>query len=134
MRYALFFVLLAMGYLVVQHVQVSHPLLTATVEQEVIAPLSRTFVEPLQRIVKEVVIPRAMRQTNPYGYGGLDPQGGERKGGDGLGIPDAVEVGWWKGEDVTYPVRRLSPIQDGEQTPPEAKVAEVGWWGEDWIV
>ena len=134
MRYALFFVILVMGYLVIQHVQVSHPMAVASVENIVLDPLQRA-VEPIQRMVKEVVLPGMMkRRPNPYGYGGLDPQGGERKGGDGQGIPHAVEVGWWKGEQVVYPERRLSPVQDGQEGRSQTMVAEVGWWGDDWLV
>ena len=67
---------------------------------------------------------------NRYGYGGMDPSGGLRRGGDGRGIPDEVDVGWWNGE-VSYPVRELSPVVDSE-TIPSPQVHDVGWWGDDW--
>ena len=120
------------GYLLIQHVSTSHPAIAVGVTDRVITPLQQVVKQgvmvPLQRI-----LPLRRYTPNPYGYGGLDPSGGERKGGDGRGIPDAVEVGWWKGEEVTYPERRLSPVQDEASTPPEPRVADVGWWGDDWL-
>lgn len=138
--------LLIVGYFLAFHVNVSHPIMLqqaqALVQQGVIEPIrviQEAVAQPFQGSRLSDWIPQTLGLTprryvpNPYGYGGLDPAGGERKGGNGLGIPNQVNVGWWTGEEVTYPARRLSPIQDEEQAPPEAKVAEVGWWGDDWL-
>lgn len=131
-----FFLLVAYG--MVRLIGRSHPQVQAATE-EVARPLrvlQDVMGESLQGtpLSRWLGLPPKRYVPNPYGSGGLDPAGGERKGGNGRGIPDQVEVGWWTGEDVTYPVRRLSPVHDEEQRPPEAKVAEVGWWGEDWMV
>jgi len=145
MGYALSFLsvvlLVLAGYLLLQHVSVSQPSSSTTVTRSVVTPLQHMMeqglVAPLQRALPRLSdwlgLPLRRYTPNPYGYGGLDPSGGERKGGDGRGIPDAVEVGWWKGEEVTYPERRLSPVQDEASVPPEPRVADVGWWGDDWL-
>jgi hypothetical protein len=66
---------------------------------------------------------------NKYGSGGMDPSGGERKGGDGSGIPSEVNVGWWNGE-IEQPQRTIQTIYDqGEASIPEPKIANIGWWG-----
>ena len=141
------FFLLLIGYLVVNYVGRSHPEVQAAAEELV----QQGVVKPL-RAIQEIIalplqgtrlsdwipqtlglFPRRRYVPNPYGYGGLDPAGGERKGGNGLGIPQQVDVGWWTGQEVTYPERRLSPVQDEQQSPPLATVAEVGWWGDDWM-
>jgi hypothetical protein len=138
MRYVLFFVVLVLGYFLVQHVRLSHPSVAAGVEKGIVAPL-RAVTEPIMQMVTEsrlsdwIPVPLRRYTPNPYGYGGLDPAGGERKGGNGSGIPDAVAVGWWKGEEVMYPDRKLSSVEDTREEPAKPMVAEVGWWGDDWL-
>ncbi len=138
MRYALFFVVLVLGYFLVQHVRLSHPSVAASVDKAIVAPL-RAVTAPIQEMVAEsrlsdwIPFPPRRYVPNPYGYGGLDPAGGERKGGNGRGIPDAVSVGWWKGEEVIYPERKLSSVEDTQEEPAKPMVADVGWWGDNWI-
>lgn len=138
MRYVLFFVVLVLGYFLVQHVRLSHPFVAEGVEKVIVAPL-REVTEPIRQIVAEsrlsdwIPVPLRRYSPNPYGYGGLDPAGGERKGGNGRGIPDAVSVGWWKGEAVMYPERKLSSVEDTQEEPAKPMVADVGWWGDDWL-
>lgn len=134
MRYLvalLFFVIV--GYLLVRHIYFRHPV----VFEPVNALVQHGLIEPITEIVPAVsrladwLPARKKYVPNPYGYGGLDPSGGVRKGGNGSGIPDEVSVGWWNG-DVSYSDKHLSPVQDSEDIPP-VKVADVGWWGEDWL-
>jgi hypothetical protein len=122
--------LLLLGYLLVRHVYTHPPRVfepvRALVQHELLEPvLSLPAVQNLKAL-----LPAKTYRPNRYGYGGLDPAGGERKGGDGRSIPDEVEVGWWNGR-IEYPDRQLSPVQDSESIP-EPQVAEVGWWGSDW--
>lgn len=65
---------------------------------------------------------------NKYGSGGMDPSGGERKGGDGRGIPSEVDVGWWNGT-IEQPERTIQNIYDNNASIPEPKIADIGWWG-----
>ena len=109
-----------------------------SVEKVIVAPL-REVTGPIRQMVAEsrlsdwIPVPLRRYTPNPYGYGGLDPAGGERKGGNGRGIPDAVAVGWWKGEEVMYPERKLSSVEDTREEPAKPMVADVGWWGDDWL-
>ena len=64
---------------------------------------------------------------NKYGSGGMDPSGGERKGGDGYGIPSEVNVGWWNGS-IEQPERNIQTIYD-DYLIPSPKIADIGWWG-----
>lgn len=122
--------LLLLGYLLVRHVYTHHP----QVLEPVNALIEHGLMEPVLALPAvrnlKALFPRKKYAPNPYGYGGLDPAGGERKGGNGQGIPDEVEVGWWNGR-IEYPDRQLSPVQDSEELP-EPQVADVGWWGSEW--
>lgn len=122
--------LLLLGYLLVRHVYTHHPRVlepvNALVQSGLLEPvLSLPAVQSLKAL-----LPAKKYAPNRYGYGGLDPAGGVRKGGDGQGIPEEVEVGWWNGH-IQYPDRQLSPVQDSESVP-EPQVVEVGWWGSEW--
>ena len=136
MRIAFLLFLLVVGYLIVRHVASQHPTIyrpvQKVIQQEILEPIGQIYegVPALQRLRDWLPRPRPYL-PNPYGYGGLDPAGGERKGGDGRGIPDAVSVGWWNG-DISYSEKRLSPVEDTERIP-DPQVAEVGWWGDDWF-
>ena len=139
MRIAFLLFFLLASYVIVRLIYFNHP----AVLEPVNALVQRGLIEPIESVFPGVqnlpVVQRLMDWLpaskkyipNPYGYGGLDPSGGERKGGNGSGIPDAVSVGWWNG-DISYPEKQLSPVQDSEEIP-SAKVADVGWWGEDWL-
>lgn len=133
MRYAFLLFFLLISYLLVRHVYFHHPAVlepvSALVQHGLIEPISE-FVPAIQRLADWLPISKKY-SPNQYGYGGLDPSGGERKGGDGSGIPDVVPVGWWNG-DISYSEKQLSPVQDSEEIPP-VKVANVGWWGDDWL-
>ena len=135
MRYIVAFLfLIVVGYLLVRHVFFHHPV----VFEPVNALIQHGLIEPITHVVPAVsrltdwLPARTKYVPNPYGYGGLDPSGGVRKGGNGSGIPDEVSVGWWNG-DISYPEKTLSPVQDSEDIP-SAKVADVGWWGDHWLV
>lgn len=65
---------------------------------------------------------------NKYGSGGMDPSGGERKGGNGSGIPSEVNVGWWNGT-IEQPERNIQTIYD-DYLIPSPKIADIGWWGD----
>lgn len=122
--------LFLLAYLLVRYVYVHHP----TVMEPVNALVQHGLIEPILSIpaIQELkaLLPRKKYVPNRYGYGGLDPTGGERKGGNGRHIPDAVDVGWWNGQ-IEYTDRQLSPVQDSESVP-EPQVSEVGWWGSEW--
>jgi hypothetical protein len=121
------------SYLLVRQVYFHHP----TVLEPVNSLIQKGLMEPITEIVPAIsrlvdwLPPTNKYVPNRYGYGGLDPAGGVRKGGDGSGIPNEVEVGWWNG-DISYPEKHLSPVQDSEEIPSE-KVVSVGWWGDDWL-
>jgi hypothetical protein len=135
-KLVIIFFFIAAAYMVMRNVRVNHvPVRGETLKDMIQHPFQvlQDAVPSVSRLSDWLGLPLRRYTPNPYGYGGLDPSGGERKGGDGRGIPDAVEVGWWKGEEVTYPERRLSPVQDEASTPPEPRVADVGWWGDDWL-
>lgn len=124
------FLLFLLGYLLVRHVYTRHP----KVMEPVNALVQHGLIQPVMSLpavqsLKDL-LPARKYVPNPYGYGGLDPAGGERKGGNGRSIPEEVDVGWWNGQ-ITYPDRQLSPVQEFESVP-EPQVAEVGWWGEDY--
>lgn len=119
--------LFLLGYLLVRHVYIQHPHpVNELVQHGLLEPiLSLPAVQSLKAL-----LPARKYVPNRYGYGGLDPAGGERKGGNGRGIPEEVDVGWWNGP-IEYPNRQLSPLQDSEG-PAEPQVVEVGWWGKDY--
>jgi hypothetical protein len=134
MRYAFTFLFfLVVAYLLVRQVYFHRP----SVLEPVNALVQHGLLEPVQGMVPAVSrlvdwLPASRKYVpNPYGYGGLDPAGGERKGGNGRGIPDEVSVGWWNGEH-SYPEKHLSPVQDSEEIP-SAQVVNVGWWGDEWL-
>jgi hypothetical protein len=128
--------LLFLGYLLIPHVYLQRPTLFEPVNQLVqhglIEPIQSLSLPSIQSLSDWIPFPKRRYTPNPYGYGGLDPSGGTRKGGDGSGIPDAVSVGWWNGE-IPYSDRSLSPVQDTESIP-EPKVAQVGWWGDHFLL
>lgn len=125
------FFLLLVGYLLVRYVYTHHP----TVLEPVNLLVKHGLIEPVQEVLHVSGLGDVLRQRpkrpNRYGYGGMDPSGKERKGGDGSRIPEEVEVGWWNGE-ISYPERHLSPVQDTD-TLPQPQIADIGWWGDDWI-
>ncbi len=140
MSYFLFLALfLFIGYILMVQRARAHSSPLDMIQQGVTVPLqvlqdaASSLSPSLPRLSDWIPFPQRRYAPNPYGYGGLDPEGGERKGGNGLGIPHAVDVGWWKGEDVTYPERKLFPVQDEKQAPTQPQVADVGWWGDDWL-
>lgn len=122
--------LFLLGYLLVRHVYTHHP----KVMEPVNTLIQHGLLEPVMSLPAvqhlRALLPAKEYVPNRYGYGGLDPAGGERKGGDGRGIPEEVDVGWWNGR-VEYPDRQLSPVQESASIP-EPQVAEVGWWGKDY--
>lgn len=135
MRLLTLVLLFLVAWLLVRHVYTQH--------SEVLAPVSRMvesgILEPAEEVaqvtgLRDVLqtVKRAVRgKPSQWGYGGMDPAGGERKGGNGRGIPDAVSVGWWNGS-IMYPERSISPVTDVEE-PKSAQVVDVGWWGDDWF-
>ena len=132
MQYAILLFLLCVGYLLVRYISF-HPVrlepVQAMVQQGLIEPVM-SVIPAIQRMIDWQPVSKKY-VPNKYGYGGLDPAGGERKGGDGSGIPDDVSVGWWNG-NVTYSEKRLSSVQDVEDIPSTKEVG-VGWWGDDWL-
>jgi hypothetical protein len=98
------------------------------IQQGVSSVASLPQVASLLEPIKEWLGVKKGYVPNKYGYGGINPSGGLRKGGNGRGIPDEVSVGWWNGT-ISYPDKHLSPVVDSESIP-EPVVTEVGWWGE----
>lgn len=125
--------LIFLGYLLIPHVYFHHPKVfepvNQLVQQGLIEPIQSLSIPQIQSLSDWIPFPKRRYTPNPYGYGGLDPSGGVRKGGDGSGIPDAVSVGWWNG-DLSYSDRSLFPVQEDTESIPEPKVAPVGWWGD----
>lgn len=134
----LFVIFLGLTYLLLRLFPV-RPVVSPDAAQPIVPSLRRSgpmetlkeWGSSLVRAVTPSPLPKSKGYVpNRYGYGGMDPSGGLRRGGDGHGIPDEVDVGWWNGE-VSYPERQLSPVVDSE-TIPSPQVHEVGWWGDDW--
>ena len=104
--------------------------------EQVIDPVMQTLTDispNVSGLRNWLPFPKRRYVPNKYGYGGLDPSTGElRKGGDGSGIPDEVNVGWWNGE-IPFVNRELSSVHDSEEIP-STKVTSVGWWGDDMLL
>lgn len=129
--------LIFLGYILIPHVYFHHPTVfepvNELVQHHLIEPIQSISIPQINKLSDWIPFPKRRYTPNPYGYGGLDPSGGVRKGGDGSGIPDVTPVGWWNGE-ITYSNRSLSPIQDDNESIPETKIAPVGWWGENLLL
>jgi len=134
-------ILVVLGYMMIHNLYFYRPsTMPELIEHGLVEPI-QDAVDPLLQTLSDVApkvsglrdwlgFPKKQYVANKYGYGGLDPSTGElRKGGDGSGIPDQVDVGWWNGE-ISFVDRQLSPVHDSEVIPPP-KVASVGWWGDD---
>lgn len=136
MRIVTLVLLFVLAWLLVRHVYTQHSdvlsPVTSLVESGLMGAEEVARVTGLRDVLQNVKQSlRRPYRPSQWGYGGMDPAGGERKGGNGRGIPDAVSVGWWNGP-ITYPQRSISPVTDAEQ-PKEAQIVDVGWWGDDWV-
>lgn len=132
--------LIVIGYLSIRNLYFYQPAtLPELVEHGLIEPV-QDVMNPILQTLSDIApnvsglrdwlpFPRKKYIPNRYGYGGIDPSTGDvRKGGDGMGIPNHVEVGWWNGE-IPIIDRSLSPVHDSEEIP-SPQVVSVGWWGD----